>query len=61
VDALARRLLVTGPVTPEGVALTSRLVTDGLGPLYTRPDADDLAVAAAVACRALEPHDFDDW
>jgi hypothetical protein len=65
-QALARRLLVAGPVAPEGVALTSRLVYDGLGPLYARPDADDLAVAAAVACHALEPWsaepgDVDDW
>lgn len=54
-EALARRLLVLGPVAPEGVAMVSRLLHDGSGPVYVRPNADDLAVAAEAACRALEP------
>ena len=54
-EALARRLLVAGPVAPEGVALARRLLHDGSGPVYARPGADDLAVAAEAACRALEP------
>ena len=54
-EALARRLLVPGPVAPKGVAMVSRLLHDGSGPVYVRPNADDLAVAAESACRALEP------
>jgi len=54
-EALGRRLLLAGPVAPEGVALARRLLHDASGPVYARPEADDLAVAAEVACRALEP------
>ncbi len=54
-DALGRRLLAAGPVTPGGVALAGRLLRDGAGPIYARPDADDLAVAAEAAWRALDP------
>ena len=54
-EALARRLLVVGPVAPEGVAIVSCLLHDASGPVYVRPNADDLAVAAEAACRALEP------
>ncbi len=61
-EALGRRLLAPGPVAPEGVALARRLLHDGAGPVYARPDADDLAVAAEAACQALEPwrHEPDD-
>ncbi len=61
-EALAARLLVPGPVATEGVALASHLLHDGGGPMYVRPDADDLAVAAEAAWRALQPwpSDLDD-
>jgi len=59
-EALARRLLVPGPVAPEGVALARRLLHDGCGPIYAHPDADDLAVAAQTARRALDPWPRDD-
>ncbi len=54
-NALGRGLLAAGPVAPAGVALAARLLHDGGGPIYARPEADDLAVAAEAACRALEP------
>jgi len=68
-EALADRLMVAGPVSPEGVALARQLVHDGSGPVHTRPQADDLAIAADLARRALdawrrepdELDDLDDW
>jgi len=54
-EALAERLLAAGPVAPEGVALACRLLHDGSSPLYTHPEADDLAVAAETAWEALAP------
>jgi hypothetical protein len=42
------------PVTPRGVLLTTRLLTDGGSPLYGRRAAGDLADAAGEICAALE-------
>jgi hypothetical protein len=48
---LRTRLLATGPVSPQGVALVKALLTDGTGPLYQQTCRDDLAsmVREAVA------------
>jgi hypothetical protein len=54
-EALAERLRQPAPVAVEGVAMARRLITNGSGPLYTRTDADDLAVAAEQARFALDP------
>ena len=48
---LRARLLATGPVSPQGVALVKTLLTDGTGPLYQQTCQGDLAsmVREAVA------------
>jgi hypothetical protein len=52
---LTWRLWAAGAVAAEGVARTRLLLCDGVSPLYVRPDADDLAVAAEAARLALDP------
>ena len=52
---LTWRLWAAGAVAAEGVARTRLLLCDGVSPLYVRPLADDLAVAAALARLSLEP------
>jgi hypothetical protein len=54
-EQLALRLTAPGVAGVEGIALALRLLTEGSGPLYARPRADDLVVAAAAARRALDP------
>jgi hypothetical protein len=45
---------VRRPVTPRGVLLTTRLLTDGGSPLYGRQAAGDLVDAAGAIRAALE-------
>jgi hypothetical protein len=44
-EALADRLASTDPVDACGVAQVRLLLTDGSGPIYTLPTADDLEPA----------------
>jgi len=53
-EALAERLERPGPVDARGVAHVRLLLRDGGGPLYSRPDADDLEHPLHVALDALE-------
>jgi hypothetical protein len=55
---LANVLRRAGRVSPRGVALVNRLVTDGTGPLFTG-DADELLRAAREASRALGVRESD--
>lgn len=64
--ALADRLAAAGAVSVGGLARTRLLLRDGRSPLYSRPGADDLAVAAETALRSLdpwspEPDEFAEW
>lgn len=52
---LADRLLSSEPVDARGVATVAVLLTDGCGPVYHRPGADDLESVVRQALRALEP------
>jgi hypothetical protein len=53
--AIAARLFeVSKPVSPRGVLLVERLLTDGSGPLYGRGDAKGLLSAAANVLAVLE-------
>jgi hypothetical protein len=52
-ETLAMRLIAPGVVGVEGIARTRRLLTDGSGPIYARPRADDLVIAALSAQRGL--------
>jgi hypothetical protein len=54
-EELAIRLTAPGVLGAEGIALTRRLLMDGSGPIYARPRADDLVIAALGARRALDP------
>jgi len=54
-EELATRLTAPGVLGVEGIALTRRLLTDGRGPIYTRPGADDLVIALVEALLALDP------
>jgi hypothetical protein len=53
-QALADRLVSSDPVDARGVAMVSLLLTDGCGPVYNRPPADDLEPALERALLALE-------
>jgi hypothetical protein len=50
---LVDRLLDYEPVDARGLAQIRLLLTDGAGPLYSRPGADDLAPAVARAIAGL--------
>lgn len=50
---LARRLAEPGPVPARGVAMVSRLLADGRGPLYHPACPDDLGVVVGRATRSL--------
>jgi hypothetical protein len=52
--ALARRLRDDQPIDVQGAALTSRLLTDGCGPLYLDSDCS-LRYTVRVARLALDP------
>jgi hypothetical protein len=45
---------MSSPVTPRGVALAHRLVTEGGGPLYNARTAETLPVSLRAALRALD-------
>jgi hypothetical protein len=47
------RLLEPGPVPARGVAMVTRLLADGAGPLYREASRDDLGALAEQAARAL--------
>lgn len=51
---IARRLEDDRPVPPRGVLLADRLLTDGLGPLYSRERTDELPSYLDAALDALE-------
>ncbi len=51
---LADRLLTDGPLDARGLAQIRLLLTDGAGPLYARPTADDLEPVVRRAMAALE-------
>jgi hypothetical protein len=51
--ALAARLLEPRPVPVQGVAMVSRLLADGTGPLYREACRDDLDAIIERAARAL--------
>jgi hypothetical protein len=51
--ALADRLAEPGPVPVRGVAMVSRLLADGAGPLYREASHDDLGALAERAAHAL--------
>ena len=50
---LAQALRRRGEVSPQGVAMTQRLLTDGSGPLYVTREHDALWHAARRATQAL--------
>jgi len=58
-DAEIRRLIAalraTAPVPARGVAIASRLLSDGTGPLYNPKSALDLRLAVRSAIRHLDP------
>jgi hypothetical protein len=58
-DADIRRMIValraTGPVPARGVAIASRLLSDGTGPLYNARNGSDLGAAVRDAIRHLDP------
>lgn len=51
---LAHRLVAAGPLDVRGLAQIRLLLSDGRGPLYNYPSADDLAPAIERAITALE-------
>ena len=51
---LADRLLTDGPLDARGLAQIRLLLSDGAGPLYDRPSADDLEPALRRAMAALD-------
>ena len=50
---LASRLVAPGPVPVQGVAMVSRLLADGTGPLYHEACRDDLGAIIQGATHAL--------
>jgi hypothetical protein len=50
---LAGRLAAPGPVPARGVAMVTRLLSDGMGPLYREASRDDLGAIAERATQAL--------
>jgi hypothetical protein len=54
IEALADRLAGGQPIDACGVAKVHLLLTDGSGPVYHRPRADDLEPALQQALEALE-------
>jgi hypothetical protein len=50
---LASRLAAPGPVPARGVAMVTRLLCEGNGPLYREASRDDLSLIAERAVQAL--------
>ena len=53
-ERLADRLMSDGPLDARGLAQIRLLLSDGAGPLYDRPTADDLEPALRRAMAALD-------
>jgi hypothetical protein len=53
-EELADRLVGDEPLNARGLAQLRVLLSDGVGPVYTRPGADDLEPALERAMAALE-------
>ena len=54
-EALSRRLTdFSRPIAPRGVALTLRLLTDPMGPLYDRRRAGELRTEVTRALAGLD-------
>jgi hypothetical protein len=53
-EELVNRLLGDEPLDARGLAQIRLLLTDGAGPIYVRPGADDLEPALARALAALD-------
>jgi hypothetical protein len=53
-DALAERLLASGPVSAHGVAQVRVLLTDGRGPLYDHRATQQLRIIVARALQDLD-------
>ncbi len=54
-EQLAAHLSGPDPVDARGVAMVQIILSDGSGPLFSRPCADDLEPALEAAIEALEP------
>jgi hypothetical protein len=54
-EDLIRRLLAPGPVSAQGIAQASALLTDATSPLYHRANPDNLRVRVVSAAHALDP------
>jgi len=52
---LIRRLLAPGPVSAQGIAQASALLTDATSPVYHRANHDDLRAGVLAAAHALDP------
>ena len=52
---LIAALRVTGPIPARGVAIATRLLTDGRGPVYNPEGSENLTAAIAVALEHLDP------
>ena len=52
---LIAALRVTGPIPARGVAIATRLLTDGRGPVYNPEGSDDLTETVALALEQLDP------
>jgi len=50
---LATRLAAPGPVPVRGVAMVTRLLSEGTGPLYREASRDDLSLITERAAQAL--------
>jgi hypothetical protein len=50
---VATRLAAPGPVPARGVAMVTRLLSEGTGPLYREASRDDLGLIAERAAQAL--------
>jgi hypothetical protein len=51
---LADGLVVSGPVSAQGVAIVTRLLADGAGPCYRKASRDDLGAIIERASEALK-------
>jgi len=54
-EDLIRRLLAPGPVSAQGIAQASALLTDATSPLYHRANRDNLRARVLSAAHALDP------
>lgn len=52
---LITALRATGPIPARGVAIATRLLTDGCGPIYNRDASDDLTATLVLALEHLDP------